>query len=236
MAEGELKKMTIEAYRDPERKELIDRFPVLFNPSQYSTKFEIEYANNQGQGTSGASQPFGQIKPQDYSFELVFDGTGAATPGKVDVHKQVTHFLAITGKLDGDLHRPPYLKLIWGPLQLQVILKSADITYTLFQPDGYPLRAKVVAAFSEALPDALREARDNMQSPDLTHERLVRAGDSLPLMTHRVYRTPLLAVRVAQANGLDLLRRLDAGSVLRLPPLVKSKTRSRARPPAPGRG
>lgn len=236
MSTGELKKLTIESYRDDRRTDLIDTFTALFNPAQYSTRFEIEYGKNQGQGTSGASQPFGAIKPQDYTFELVFDGTGAATGGRVEVDAQVKRFLELTGRLDGELHRPPYLKVVWGPLQLQVILKSADIAYTLFRPDGFPLRAKVTAAFSEALPDALREAKENKKSPDLTHVRTARDGDTLPLMTHRIYRTPLLAVRVAEANGLDHLRDVPPGATLRFPPLAKSgERRAGTPPPAPGR-
>jgi Contractile injection system tube protein len=238
-AAGKLEKLTIKAYGKAERTsaDLIGEFVALFNPGQYSTKVEIEYGKNQGQGTSGASQPFGSIKPQDYTFELIFDGTGAATPEKRDVHADVQAFLDLTAKLQGPTHRPPFLLLGWGPLQLKVILKAADISYTLFKPSGEPLRAKVAASFSEALPDDLREKKDGKQSPDLTHERIVRDGDTLPLLTHGIYGTPLQAVRIAAVNGLDHLRDLQPGARLRFPPLARgADTRKGEPPPPPGRG
>lgn len=219
---GELKKLKIEAYRDIacEEADKQDEFSVLFNPASYSSKYEVEYGQGQGQGTSGSSQRFGRIKPRDYTFELVFDGTGAASEPR-EVATDIEQFLTLTGKLDGEIHRPLYLKLSWGPLIARCVLKSADIQYSLFKPDGFPLRAKVTAVFSEAIDDVLRVADEGRASPDMTHERVVRQGDSLPLMVYRIYGSTAHTVDVARFNGLRHLRDLRPGQVLRLPPLVR---------------
>ncbi len=218
---GELKKLKIEAYKaiTCEASDKQDEFFVLFNPATYSSKYEIEYGQGQGQGTSGTSQRFGRIKPQEYTFELVFDGTGVASKRR-EVAEDIRVFLALTGKLNGDIHRPLYLKLSWGPLVVRCVLKSADIQYSLFKPDGFPLRAKVTAIFSEAIEDTLRAAEEGRSSPDMTHERVFHQGDTLPLMVQRIYGSTAFTVDVARFNGLRHLRDLRPGQVLRMPPLV----------------
>ena len=156
---GELKKLLIEAYTDEHlgESDKAYSYQVLFNPATFQRKYEIEYKEAQGQGTSGTAQKFGYIKPQEFSFEFTFDGTGAAGL-KIDVAKEIQRFLETTGKMNGDIHRPLYLKISWGSFLSKCVLKQADITYTLFKPDGYPLRAKVSATFLGTIEDVLRLA------------------------------------------------------------------------------
>ncbi|HEU6454372.1 MAG TPA: peptidoglycan-binding protein, partial [Roseateles sp.] len=59
------------------------------------------------------------------------------------------------------------------------------------------------------------------QSPDLTHKRVVKAGDRLPLLCNEIYGTPHLYLQVAAANGLDDFRNLAPGTQLFFPPLEK---------------
>ncbi len=218
---GELKKLKIEAYSGVEllENDKVDEFVVMFNPASYSQRYEVEYEENQGQGTTGNAKIFGSIKPQEYNFEFLLDGTGAVTP-PVIVADEVERFLVLTGKMDGDIHRPLFLKISWGYLLSKCVLKSATITYTLFQPDGYPLRAKINAVFSESIDETLRVAEEGKNSPDLTHMRTPHQDDVLPLMTHRIYGTPFHYAEVARENDLNHFRRLTAGRALRFPPLA----------------
>lgn len=219
MSSGELKKMRIEAYITADYSGLpADYFTVMFNPNTYAQKYEVEYHDRQGQGDSGSPQVFGKIKPQEYTFEFLFDGTGTAVE-KVDVQETVENFLAVTGKHDGEIHRPKYLKLVWGALISKCVLKSAETTYTLFKPDGYPLRAKIKATFAENIEDTLRVAEERNSSPDLTHVRVVRAGDHLSTMCQRMYGDPKYYLQVAAFNQLTNFRRLEEGQHLSFPPL-----------------
>lgn len=215
---GELKKLKIEAYDSIEYNNKVDEFIVMFNPTSYSQKYEIEYEDSQGAGTSGSASKLGKIKPQEYNFEFTFDGTGV-TGEKKEVDAEVDRFLTITGKMDGDIHRPLFLKINWGHLVSKCVLKSAEVTYNLFKPDGFPLRAKVRAAFSENVDDTLRTAEEGKNSPDLTHIREVQQGDTLPLMTYRIYGDPRYYLEVARINGLTEFRKLSPGMQLRFPPL-----------------
>ncbi len=224
---GELKKMVIEAYREADYSgSAADSFTVMFNPNTYSQKYEVEYQDRQGQGNTGSPQVFGKIKPQEYSFEFLFDGTGTAAD-KVEVREEIEHFLTVTGKHDGEIHRPMYLKISWGSLLSKCVLKSADVTYTLFKPDGYPLRAKVRATFAENVEDALRVAEERQSSPDLTHVHTVAGGEHLTLLAHRFYGDASRYFQVARFNGLKRFRRLEVGQRLAFPPVKEMETSGR---------
>ncbi len=219
---GHLKKLTIEAHRQPDYSDsAAETFTAMFNPTAYTQKYELEYQDEQGAGTTSSPQVFGKIKPQDYTFDLVFDGTGAVVEEK-DVHKEVEHFLKVTGKHDGEIHRPLYLKLAWSKLALKCVLKSAEITYNLFKSNGDPLRAKVKAVFSENIEETLRVARERKNSPDLTHVRQVQDKATLPLMANRIYNDPAYYFQLAAANKLKHFRNLKTGTQLTFPP-IKNK-------------
>lgn len=216
---GKLKKMLIEAYREADYSgAAVDQFEVIFNPNTYTQKYYIEYEERQGQGDTGSPQVFGKIKPQEYTFDFLFDGTGAVVP-EMDVQSTVERFLTVTGKHDGEIHRPLYLKLSWGALISKCVLKSAEVTYTLFKSDGYPLRAKVKANFSENVEDALRVAEERKSSPDLTHLHTVEQGEHLSLLAHKYYGEPGRYLQVAHYNKLLNYRRLQRGQVLAFPPI-----------------
>ena len=219
MPDGELKKMVIEAYKEADYSgSPAQTFTVMFNPNTYTQKYEVEYEERQGQGDTSSPQVFGNIKPQEYTFEFIFDGTGAAAEA-VEVQQVVDDFLTVTGKHDGEIHRPLYLKLTWGSLVSKCVLKSAEVTYTLFKPDGYPLRAKVKATFAENVEDTLRVAEERKSSPDLTHVHTVGRGDHLSLLAQRYYGDPRYYLQVAAFNELTNYRRLEVGQELLFPPL-----------------
>ena len=220
---GELKKLKIEAFNSLEYKEKVKEFVVMFNPSTYSQSYQIEYQSEQGQGTTGSTQKFSGIKPQEYSFEFIFDGTGASSEKK-DVATEIAAFLEVTAKIDGTIHRPFYLQISWGNLISRCVLKSAEIAYGLFKPDGFPLRATVKASFAENVDDTLRAAEEGKNSPDLTHVRTVFEGDALPIMTNRIYGSLSYYLDVARINGLTNFRKIKAGTALQFPPLKQQTT------------
>ena len=65
----------------------------------------------------------------------------------------------------------------------------------------------------------------NLQSPDLTHRRVVKEGDTLPLLCREIYGAPAYYLRVAQVNGLDDFRILTPGQELFFPPFDTSRRR-----------
>lgn len=220
MATGELKKLIIEAYKEEDYSgSPIDTFTVMFNPETYSRKYAVKYEERKGAGDTGSPQVYKGIEPETYDLTFTLDGTGV-NGTKIKVYEEVEHFLDVTGRNNGDIHRPPYVIVSWGTLLIKGVLKSADINYKLFSPDGTPIRAEIKASFAGAMEDQRRVAEAGNNSPDLTHARIVKEGDHLPLIVAEIYRNPIpYYLQVASANGLNNFRRLETGSQLLLPPV-----------------
>ena len=178
---------------------------------------------------------FKKIKPGELSLTFFIDGTGA-NGRQVDVREQVDQFQHVTG-YNGHIHRTHYLKVAWGTLQVKrCVLKSASIAYKLFQPDGVPLRAVITATFTDNSDDTTRVAMAQDESADLTHVRLVKAGDTLPALCQADLRRPALLPRGRARQRPRQLPRLPPGMRLLFPPLEQvAHAGRRAHPADPGR-
>jgi hypothetical protein len=218
---GTLEKLLIKAYEQPDYSGMpMGQFEAYINPSEITLAYEMEYDAAQGSGTTNSRMNFKKVKPGDLSLTFFLDGTGAS--GRpLDVQQRVEQFQAVTG-YNGNIHRPNYLKITWGTLQVKrCVLKSASIAYKLFRPDGVPLRAVITATFTDNSDDQTRVAMAQDKSPDCTHVRLVKAGDNLPALCFSIYGDPTYYLEVAGANRLDNFRRLTPGTKVFFPPLQK---------------
>jgi Contractile injection system tube protein len=218
---GTLERLIIKAYERPDYSgQPVGEFVAYVNPHEITIAYEVEYDSAQGAGTTGSRMNFKKMKPGDLSLTFFIDGTGA-NGRQIEVQDKVEQFQTVTG-YNGNIHRPNYLKVVWGTLQVKrCVLKSASIAYKLFKSDGVPLRAVITATFTDSADDQTRVALAQDQSPDLTHVRLVKAGDTLPLLCHEIYGDPLLYLKVADANGIDDFRNLTPGTRIFFPPLEK---------------
>ena len=219
--QGMLERLIIRAYKQPDCSgQTVGEFEAYVNPSEITIGYEVEYDAAQGSGTTKSRMNFKKIKPGDLSLNFFLDGTGA-NGRLIDVQKKVDEFQKVTG-YNGDIHRPNYLKIGWGTLTVKrCVLKSASIAYKMFKPNGVPLRAVITAAFIDTADDQTRVAMAQDQSPDLTHVRLIKAGDSLPKLCNEIYGDPRLYIAVADANGLDDFRDIKPGMRIFFPPLEK---------------
>lgn len=216
-------------------------FVALVNPATMSFGASISYGNSDnssgtgGTGTGGApsSQPVGQAhphliyqftNPETLSFKLVFDGTGALgneTNQTGFVNKQIDQLKKITYAYDGDEHQTNHLLIAWGSFTFLGKLKSMSISYKLFNPDGDPVRAEVDLQFAGSTNPEEAQRLMNQSSPDLSHVRVVRDGDTLPLMCQRIYGDSRMYLEVARINGLINFRNLKPGTEILFPPIKK---------------
>jgi nucleoid-associated protein YgaU len=218
---GALEKLMVQAFEKPDYSgKPVLEFEAFVNPTEITVSYEMEYDSAQGSGTTNSRMEFKKVKPGDLSLTFFLDGTGAS--GRpLDVQAKVEEFQRVTG-FNGKIHRPNYLKVGWGTIEIKrCILKSASIAYKLFKPDGVPLRAVITANFTDNADDRTRVAVEQKSSPDVTHARLVTAGDDLPTLCHRIYDDPFLYLQVARANRLDDFRRLTPGTKIFFPPVEK---------------
>ncbi|HYD32312.1 MAG TPA: hypothetical protein VEB64_15830 [Azospirillaceae bacterium] len=227
---GNLEKMIITAYSDQNFKVQVGTsYTVWINPASYTYKYAIYYNDRQAQGSSGPSPDFNRIGPDSVSFDLVFDATGVVPSpitGTPDapadgVAGLIDRFKALVLKLNGNIHSPNFVMLSWAQLQFACRLQSMDIAYTLFKPDGTPLRARMSVSFLGFTSEQQLAKKANKLSPDLTHIVTVVAGDSLPTLCQKIYGSSLYYLRVAEHNRLNSFRQLVPGTQLLFPPVAK---------------
>jgi hypothetical protein len=217
---GGIAKLTIEAFTDAAcTKEAPGEEPIvaLLNPESYTQSFGMLYSDNQAIGSAGEMVP-AREKSESLTFALVMDGTGAvpSLPRK-SVAQQIRDLRRIGLTMNGtDTY---YLVLSWGTLRFKCRMKSLDVTYTLFNPDGSPLRAKVNATFQGAhsIAPAAREKPPAQTGKYVMIEPLA----TLPAMCRAIYGDERYALDVASANQLDSFRKLIAGEILYFPPLAE---------------
>ncbi len=228
MAErGTLEKMLILAFdraTDAEtggRSDAKQVFEALINPENYTLEYKVKTADAQGQGTGGSEVKFEYTLPEELSFEFLFDNTGLidGDPKPDGVAAEVNKFREMLMGFQPDSHQPYHLKLVWGELLFTCRAIEIGITHKMFNPDGKPIRSVVKVKFKKSVEETRRAASEDRRSPDLTQRRVVRPGDTLPLLCHQVYGDPRHYLRVAEYNDLDGFRSLTVGTALLFPPI-----------------
>jgi hypothetical protein len=229
-----LAKLTIEAYQNSQRTDPVSpnhTLEVQYNPETLSTSHQSVFQSRQGIATSSAQARFSHSPSERLNVTLVFDGTGVGYFGVEllrhvpSVAERVAGFMRLCYQVQSPTHEPAFLKLSWGSSSVlgrsfDCRLQSVDINYTAFERDGSPLHATLAAVFVEDLDPQKKAAIARLSSPDLTHRRVVRAGDTLPMLCREIYGSPAHYVRVAQVNGLDDFRVLEPGTELIFPPFA----------------
>ncbi len=212
-------KLKVLAYEKPEREgKPVDEFEVMFNPSSITESYSITWS------TRGKWGRYHRSEPSDLDLDLVLDGTGVSemgilVPDQPSVEERVKKFKAVAYDVNGDIHQPNYLVVKWGVVHFKCRLSSLDVTYTTFDRGGAPLRAELTVSFMADGDPEEKARKFPLLSPDLTHSRTVRAGDTLPLMTRAVYGSARRYLDVARYNRLDDFRRLEPGRSIEFPPL-----------------
>ena len=207
-------------------KQVPETTEVRINPETYTLNYKLKFSESgQGQGSSGKQLKYEYTEPEEISFDFLFDNTGIIDGKPRDsIADDLKKFRQVLLDYKGDSHEPRHFKLVWGENSIfKGRVTEASFTYKLFKPDGTPIRASAKVTFKSSIEEQKRAAKENKQSPDLTHIRKVKAGDTLPLMCYRIYGNPKYYLAVAAVNSLGNFRSLKPGMEIVFPPLEKIK-------------
>ena len=206
------------------------RFFIYNKISEFSLKLVLD-------GT-GLYDPFGQPpnnpqqigQPANEPLPLnpppIVEPTGENKFG--DVAPRVNHFIKLCWTINGIIHQPNFLKLQWGKDYIKCQLVNVDIKYTNFNQDGTPFRAELdirLCSKENVAEDENVNRLLRLSSPDVSHSRIVKAGDTLPLLTKEIYGSSDYYLWVAEQNGLDNINTLVPGQRLVFPPLESAASR-----------
>ncbi len=207
--------------------------PCQFNPGEIRFSKGTNWSNGTEDDANNAPNLAKRNVPKSYfkhgqaprlSMSLFFD---TSETGRMDVRYYTVLLVALTlinpsTKVSGE-ERPSLVKFIWGMFSASLTMSftgyipSVDLTFSLFLPDGTPVRAEAeieLVAVSSMLP---------FQNPTSRSEArqmwVVTEGQTLDWIAYQTYGDPAHWRHIADTNGLLDPRNLKPGQVLKLTPL-----------------
>lgn len=195
-------------------------YTAMINPETYTLDYKVEFNDQQAPGTTAKDSPPVVKRPDEMQFEFLFDCSNIIqTTFKPDIYDELEDFKKLMLEYDSESHDFKHFKLVWGKLIFKGRCTSLSISYKLFNPNGTPIRAVCKVGFKGGVEEELRVALEAKASPDLSHLRVVKDGDTLPALCYEVYGDSKYYLEVARANELENFRSLNVGSQLKFPPV-----------------
>ena len=115
-------------------------------------------------------------------------------------------------------HTPPTVRFLWGKLDFTGRVESSTVQYTMFAPDGTPVRAAVdLTLCGEETGLTQHQSQYPFQSPDRTKERTLAEGDRLWMLAQQEYDDPTKWKLIAEANGILNPRKVESAVSLKVP-------------------
>lgn len=159
-----------------------------FNPSQSSIAKANEWTARPVVGSSLTASKFAGGQARELTIELLFD----AEPDKdviavADTLFQIMEVDPALARGRRNAARPPIVTLKWGTVtSFKAVCRNLNVTFTLFKPDGSPIRAQATLTLVQVEKDQrsgrgtpARAQNPTTRSDPKLRSHVVRAGDSL---------------------------------------------------------
>lgn len=189
---------------------------ALFNPKEYSLSKSVPWNPHASAGLDAPEMQFTTGQGETLNLELFFDTYEKAA--NVREHTDKLHSLAL---IDATLHRPPLVIVTWGKLKFQGVVESIAHRFTMFLEDGTPVRATCTLTLREARSAVQQSQETPLESPDHAKLHAVRRGETLQSIAAKEYDDPGEWRRIADANSIDDPFRLEPGTKLMIPPILR---------------
>jgi hypothetical protein len=219
-----LELLKITGYTDEEFQNAFEGQPysLMINPDSIKWQRSVEYNEQQAPDSSSASQKYKSSPSDKVSFDIVIDCTGIIDSKRTDMAAEINALEKIVFTYNGKIHRPNFVKIQWGQnITFKGVLTSFDTSYTLFKPDGSPVRAKISLSFSQYISPSTVKKLDQLQSPDVSHVVTVVEGITLPQLCQNIWNDDSYYIQVARFNDLNKFRDLKGIENLIFPPILK---------------
>ena len=195
-----------------------DEITAQFNPEEVSVDKSVTYAEQDIPGLDSPLQQFVSGGAESLSVELFFD-VYEDRPDQPDDVRELTDRVNKLLLVERERHAPPLVKFAWGTITFESVIESANTTFTMFRPDGTPVRARMDVTFREYRPPSDQLEGEPRHSPDTTTVHRVVEGDTLWGIAQAEYGKPSAWRMIARANGIVNPRTLEPGTELTVPPL-----------------
>ena len=198
--------------------------PVLFNPEQYNISRSVNYAQVFVPGLDNPILQFISGKQTTLNLTLFFDTQNDYIPSgtQQDVRKLTVPIMRAL-QIDGKIHSPPTAAFNWGSFSFKGVITDAKQSFTMFLPNGKPVRSKMDITFVYA-GDPSDKKSSPFESPDRTKVRVLEQDGALWRLAYTEYGDASLWRFIADANKIYNPLRCKAGQMLKIPPLPDGGT------------
>jgi Contractile injection system tube protein/LysM domain len=188
------------------------RLRVSYNPEEY----KLEQGNNFAEvGIPGLPTPplqYVRGRARALSMDLFFDAH--ESPDPEGVRTATGRLLQLLDKWPAT-KAPPRLLFVMGRFTFRCVLVDASQRYTMFRPNGTPVRATVSVRFQEYSEPELEVQRGIFVGPPTLHN--TAAGQTLDRLAAQYLGDPSRWREIAKANGIVDPLNLVPGTPLQIP-------------------
>jgi len=202
--------------------------PCLFNPKELTVEKSNQFAEVNIPGLSSPIFQFVRGNARSVTMDLFFDTYEQGTDVRLFTDRitgwdagSMFSSLPKAAKglmdIDSDLHAPPVCIFIWGAFIFQCVIERVSKKFTMFLPEGIPVRATLNVTLKEYREVDVQVKEIAFQSADLTKTRVVTQGDTLWAIAAKEYGNPGDWRLIAERNHIDNPRILNPGQRLIIP-------------------
>jgi nucleoid-associated protein YgaU len=210
-------------------------FTVQFNPTELQFEKAMKFAEVAIPGLDAPLQQFVRGEAEKLTLELLCDSTEKGTGlGAESVTAQTDKVFSLA-RINPQKHAPPVLKLRWNThfpgdslapnlssqrrTTFTGVIESIRQKFTLFSPEGVPLRATINLTIREYVLLEDQISHLNLQSPDRTHSHTIKGAETLSAIAATEWSRPGDWRAIADENEIEDPRRLRVGTFLHIPVL-----------------
>ena len=191
-----------------------------FNPKEIEIKGRINWVKRPSIGSDFPNVTFAGGDAQDMTIEFLFDSTETGDDVRQS-YKTLLEIAAVDPQQENSqtgAGEPARCQFQWGKLlSFNAVIKDITQRFTMFKPDGTPLRARVTVVFSQV--GELPKKQNPTSYTEPRKVRVVREGERLDWIAYQEYGNAAYWRHIALANDLPDPAALRPGLALLLPPL-----------------
>jgi hypothetical protein len=190
-----------------------------FNPKELTIAKKVKWESKPTTGNKAAPPPeFKGPEPGQLTLEMFFDATAKHDGSVVEAVDKLFGCCTPTDKTHANEKPvPPLVVFQWGGIKsFPAYVTQVSAKYTLFTPEGTPIRALCTVTLQE-MPQ--EKGKQNPTSGSIAARSIHRVvtGDTLASIAYHEYGDPTMWRPLAHFNRIDDPARLSLGSVLMLP-------------------
>lgn len=203
----------------------VGTIPCMFNPSQYEINKQVTYNTLNALGSESGMKQFIKCNAATLNLTLFFDslmlaaGNGTTQELAAEPVTKFTAQLVNATNIRGAFHAPPKASFIWGNLIFTGVITSLKQTFTMFDPFGKPIRAKIDLTIESTRSELSFRKASPFESPDRTKSRKVVEGMTLWSLAYQEYGDCEKWREIAKANHLLSPLDIHPGQLLKVPAL-----------------